>query len=208
VRRAIDNWRSIANDKEKYNAYLCSREWNQKRIAVHKRAHGKCEQCRALPIAAVHHVTYARKYNEDIADLQGLCEPCHAFTHGQSDVDILPSKHFVQYVADAVAQGLCVVSFDDNGLAGVGVALKNWHADVEMLNACLAVEAALEERSRAGGRSERYERDTERAAELRETVEFMSPACALWVSHGMPYCECNEYTTLVAIASKYARAIE
>jgi 5-methylcytosine-specific restriction endonuclease McrA len=30
----------------------------------------------------VHHLTYARLFNEALTDLQGLCEPCHRFVHG------------------------------------------------------------------------------------------------------------------------------
>ena len=83
----LADWRSIADDKEKYQAYLCSREWAEKREAIRERAGGKCERCRTLPMDAVHHLTYARKYNEDLADLQAICSACHEFTHGKSDVD-------------------------------------------------------------------------------------------------------------------------
>jgi len=85
--RTKSDWRSITDDKEKYAAYLCSREWNVLREAVHKRAGGKCERCKVLPIAAVHHLTYERKYREDMEDLQAICTPCHEFTHGKSDLD-------------------------------------------------------------------------------------------------------------------------
>jgi hypothetical protein len=35
----------------------------------------------------VHHLTYARKYDEPIEDLAGWCNACHQFTHGKSDYD-------------------------------------------------------------------------------------------------------------------------
>jgi 5-methylcytosine-specific restriction endonuclease McrA len=68
----LTDWRTIADDKEKYQAYLCSREWAEKREAVRKRAGGKCERCSTLPMDAVHHLTYVRKYNEDLEDLQAI----------------------------------------------------------------------------------------------------------------------------------------
>lgn len=56
-------------------------------LAVHGRAGGMCERCRGNPIDAVHHLTYIRKYNELLEDLQGICSGCHDFIHGKSDVD-------------------------------------------------------------------------------------------------------------------------
>lgn len=81
------DWRDIADDREKYAAYLCSREWAVLKEAVHDRAGGKCERCRLFPIDAVHHKTYARKYNEQLDDLEGHCKHCHAFTHGKAKFD-------------------------------------------------------------------------------------------------------------------------
>lgn len=83
----LGDWRSIRDDREKYQAYLCSREWAEKREAVRRRAEGVCERCRALPMSAVHHLTYARKYNEPLEDLQAICQQCHDFTHGKDDFD-------------------------------------------------------------------------------------------------------------------------
>lgn len=87
---SLEDWRSIKDDREKYQAYLCSREWAEKRESVRIRSNGLCERCRALPMSAVHHLTYARKYDEDLADLQAICQPCHDFTHGKDGFD--PAK--------------------------------------------------------------------------------------------------------------------
>ena len=84
---ATTDWRDIQDDREKYQAYLCSREWAEKREAVKERAGGKCERCTVLPIDAVHHLTYKRKYAERLEDLSAICTPCHEFTHGKSDFD-------------------------------------------------------------------------------------------------------------------------
>lgn len=35
----------------------------------------------------VHHLTYARKYREDLEDLLGVCNQCHDFIHAISDFD-------------------------------------------------------------------------------------------------------------------------
>lgn len=43
------DWRDIENDREKYAAYLCSREWNVLKEAVKERSGGKCERCKIIP---------------------------------------------------------------------------------------------------------------------------------------------------------------
>jgi len=79
------DWRQIEDDREKYAAYLCSREWAILKEAVHERAKGLCEACHVFAIDAVHHLTYERKYHENVEDLQGNCKHCHNFTHGKSE---------------------------------------------------------------------------------------------------------------------------
>lgn len=93
----LADWRSITDDREKYQAYLCSREWADKREAVRHRAGDKCERCGVLPMAACHHLTYARKYNENTDDLQAICQPCHDFTHGKSVFDPCTSLELTKY---------------------------------------------------------------------------------------------------------------
>lgn len=81
-------WQDIAGDtREKYNLYLCSPEWGAKRRKVFRRAHGFCERCRLSRIQEIHHLTYERKYDELLEDLQGICIPCHEFIHGHSATD-------------------------------------------------------------------------------------------------------------------------
>lgn len=81
------SWQTITDDREKYKAYLCSREWALLRNAVRARCGGKCERCNVNDMECVHHLTYARKYDERIEDLAGWCNACHEFTHGRSDHD-------------------------------------------------------------------------------------------------------------------------
>lgn len=68
------------HEREKYNKYLCSKEWWAKKDAVTKRAGGYCEKCHK-PGRHVHHLTYIRKYHELLEDLILLCVDCHNETH-------------------------------------------------------------------------------------------------------------------------------
>lgn len=56
-------------EKERYQQYLCSREWAVLKEQVHKRSGGICERCGFHPLDRVHHLTYARKYKERLEDL-------------------------------------------------------------------------------------------------------------------------------------------
>jgi len=78
------DWREIKDEREKYQYYLCSREWAVLKEGIHKRAEGVCERCGQYPIDAVHHLTYARKYAEELDDLAGWCKHCHEYTHGKA----------------------------------------------------------------------------------------------------------------------------
>ncbi len=76
-------------EKDRYQAYLTSREWGLLRQQVKARSGGICERCKINPSDAVHHLTYERKYNERLEDLQDICEACHQYEHGLSDEDPL-----------------------------------------------------------------------------------------------------------------------
>lgn len=67
-------------ERERYQQYLCSPEWNGLRNAVLDRSCGKCEKC-GRQASQVHHLTYIRKYREHLSDLQALCEQCHEAIH-------------------------------------------------------------------------------------------------------------------------------
>jgi len=75
-------------ERERYQRYLCSPEWNWKRNAVIERACGKCEKC-GRTARHVHHLTYIRKYSERLEDLQALCEECHEAIHKPKQIDQL-----------------------------------------------------------------------------------------------------------------------
>lgn len=93
------DWRSIQDEREKYQAYLCSREWAEKRQAVKERSGDRCERCRILPMEACHHLTYARKYSEKLEDLQAICNACHEYTHGKADFDPKVNCEWLAFVS-------------------------------------------------------------------------------------------------------------
>ncbi len=68
------------SEREKYQRYLCTPEWFARRNAVMERSNGRCERC-GKKAAHVHHLTYIRKYNELLTDLQAVCEQCHESIH-------------------------------------------------------------------------------------------------------------------------------
>ncbi len=80
----------MTQTKVDYHQYLASREWRLKRKEVIERCGNVCERCHQGPVQNVHHLTYERVGNELIADLQGLCRPCHEFMSGEQHDD--PAK--------------------------------------------------------------------------------------------------------------------
>jgi len=97
-----DLWREMPDGPEKYQAYLCSPQWGQLRAIVTDRSGGICERCRCNPAAAVHHLTYIRKYAELPEDLLHICQGCHDFTHGKSKIDPKPRRKI--YLAGKVTK--------------------------------------------------------------------------------------------------------
>lgn len=77
----------IKTYKERYYEYLKSPEWDVKRKAKLKEADYKCQLCNGNGTKiAVHHRTYDRVFNELLADLIALCEPCHQKFHDKVPV--------------------------------------------------------------------------------------------------------------------------
>jgi len=69
-----------------YQAYLASREWALLKRQVRERSGGKCERCGADQ-EATHHLTYERIGEERLEDLQAVCNACHEYLSGLSDID-------------------------------------------------------------------------------------------------------------------------
>ena len=66
-----------------YLEYLQSHQWQSKRKAAFARYGKKCCRCGATKRLNVHHRNYGTLFNESVADLEVLCEPCHAKEHGK-----------------------------------------------------------------------------------------------------------------------------
>ncbi|MFA6128818.1 MAG: HNH endonuclease signature motif containing protein [Bacteroidales bacterium] len=65
----------------KYQEYLLSPEWKDKRTLVLQRDNNICQSCKEQPAEQVHHLTYDNLFNEPLEDLQALCCKCHDKIH-------------------------------------------------------------------------------------------------------------------------------
>ena len=79
-------------EREKYQQYLKSDAWKNKRAAILKKAGYKCRRCGARA-TEVHHETYKRIYNEKLSDLTALCRECHQKTHTKTPKKKRIAKH-------------------------------------------------------------------------------------------------------------------
>jgi hypothetical protein len=68
---------------EKYNEYLNSPEWREKRELVLRRANGICEGCGKVNATQVHHLNYAHVGREMLFELVAVCDACHEIIHGR-----------------------------------------------------------------------------------------------------------------------------
>lgn len=69
--------------REKYEEYIRSAEWNEKRKQKAEEQKYRCERCdKFVPKGFhIHHKTYKNFGHEDMKDLQFLCEDCHINVH-------------------------------------------------------------------------------------------------------------------------------
>ncbi len=75
-RKYVDWW-------AKYNEYMRSEKWFEKRERILKRDKGKCVLCNK-DATQVHHNTYERfGGKERLSDLVSLCKRCHEQHHGR-----------------------------------------------------------------------------------------------------------------------------
>lgn len=65
----------------RYNAYLKTPQWQEKRKLVFERAGGMCEGCRRKKATQVHHLTYDHVGNELLFELVAICDACHRRIH-------------------------------------------------------------------------------------------------------------------------------
>ncbi len=73
---SLEQWRV------RYDYYLRSNAWEQRRTGAIRRAEGLCDQCGQAPKRIhVHHVHYLTVGAENAEDLRVLCIPCHRVVH-------------------------------------------------------------------------------------------------------------------------------
>ena len=65
----------------KYQVYLRSPQWKEKRELVMSRDNSTCQHCKNVPATEVHHLTYENLFKEPLEDLISLCSSCHALEH-------------------------------------------------------------------------------------------------------------------------------
>jgi 5-methylcytosine-specific restriction endonuclease McrA len=73
LRRAQEN----AEWWQKYNNYLRSAKWLDKREKVLIRDGYRCQACLNAKATQVHHLTYKHAFDEPLFDLRSVCTPCH-----------------------------------------------------------------------------------------------------------------------------------
>lgn len=67
--------------KRRYEAYLESDWWRQRRAKAIVLAEGKCGRCGTTERLRAHHLSYERLYAELDEDLKVVCETCHTYEH-------------------------------------------------------------------------------------------------------------------------------
>lgn len=74
-----------AEHRERYERYLDSPEWRERRAVAIRKAGGRCQVCNGPDRLEVHHRTYERLGSEMEDDLTVLCHDCHGLfsEHGR-----------------------------------------------------------------------------------------------------------------------------
>ena len=72
---------------ETKQSYLTSFEWRILREQVLRRDSYTCQSCGATHNLEVHHITYERLGDEELADLVALCSNCHNHVHNELGYD-------------------------------------------------------------------------------------------------------------------------
>lgn len=104
----FNEYKAMPNGKKKYQAYLQSQDWELKREEIYDRSCGVCERCYRYLGKEVHHLTYARLYNERLEDLQHLCSDCHAFVERRGSVDHM-TEPLPKYYCSLCRRPRCMV---------------------------------------------------------------------------------------------------
>ena len=74
--------RELNSRRSRYEAYLETSQWKQKRAAVLQRERFICQGCASNRACDVHHLTYDHLGKELLFELVALCRSCHDVAHG------------------------------------------------------------------------------------------------------------------------------
>lgn len=96
--------------REIYHNYLQTEAWAQKRGGALQRAGGKCEACGTHEQLQVHHLTYARIYQENDADLMVLCRLHHEATEEMVHKGVLKRNGCVKALREKTLQLIAPLS--------------------------------------------------------------------------------------------------
>ena len=87
---------------KEYQNYLNSKEWDDLRSRVHKRATGFCELC-TENAEATHHVKYPKNLKDDDRDnLVAVCKQCHDKLHGIKGRDSAWAFHLLRKLQEQI----------------------------------------------------------------------------------------------------------
>jgi 5-methylcytosine-specific restriction endonuclease McrA len=92
-------------DNLEYLAYLRSPQWQAKRERILTARGHRCEVCRHAERLSLHHISYARLYDERDSDLLVVCESCHAAMHSRWHiVRAIGANQHERYIRQCVEQ--------------------------------------------------------------------------------------------------------
>ncbi len=96
------DWKQMPHGRERYHAYLASREWAKLKVKIRKRSAGMCEACYVAAATETHHQTYIRLYREHLDDLRHVCHECHLYLSAASDFNPADERFFTPELANCI----------------------------------------------------------------------------------------------------------
>ena len=82
----------VGHARRAWGLYTASAAWAKLKRARLKIALGQCERCDGVEPLQLHHITYERRFYEDLGDVVAVCRCCHEVLSGLVDEegDTLP----------------------------------------------------------------------------------------------------------------------
>lgn len=86
-----------------YRDYIKSPAWKRKRALYFESTRiGRCQGCGDKEKLHVHHKTYERLGNEDLADLVAVCQTCHTLIHQRNDLGGVTLEQATDLVLESI----------------------------------------------------------------------------------------------------------